>query len=133
MPSKSQSATEFIVLASFMLLIIAGFSAVTSSNLLEAKEASNRKIANDIADFAYREIEYAKSLNDGYSRVFVLPEKVNGVDYSINIIDNRELIVNYLGNEHVRFLPSNISGNINKGYNEIKKIDGIIYLANIIG
>lgn len=129
MPSKSQSATEFIVLASFMLLVILGFFAVTSSNILNAGEEGNKKISQDIADFAYKEIEIAKSVNDGYIRVFVLPEKVNGIDYRINITDDRELIVNYLDNEYIKFLPPNISGNISKGFNEIRKINGIIYLS----
>src|SRR3989344_5381007 len=112
MPSKSQSATEFVILASFMFLVILGFFAVTSSRLLEAREEGNRKIAEDIADFAYKEIELAVSLNDGYTRIFVLPRKVNGINYAINITDNRELAVNYLDNEFVRFLPPNVSGNI---------------------
>ena len=57
---KSQSAIEFVSLASFMLLIVLGFLAVTSSNMLQAKEEGNRKTAEDIAEFAYREIDIAK-------------------------------------------------------------------------
>ncbi|MBI2655389.1 hypothetical protein HYX06_03125 [Candidatus Woesearchaeota archaeon] len=133
MPSKSQSATEFVILASFMFLVILGFFAVTSSRLLEAREESNRKIANDIVDFAYKEIELAVSLNDGYIRVFALPRKVNGADYSINITDNRELAASYLDNEYVRFLPPNVSGNIGKGLNEIKKIEGVVYINSTLG
>ena len=122
---------EFIVLASFMLLVLLGFFAVTSSNVLQAKEESNRKISGDIAEFAYHEIEIAKSINDGYARVFVMPESVNGINYNITITDNRELSVNYLGYEYVRFLPSNVTGNISKGLNSIKKINGIVYMNNI--
>ena len=130
MPPKSQSATEFIVLASFMLLVILGFFAVTSSNLLEARGEANRKTAKDIADFAYKEIEIAVSLNDGYTRTFKIPQKVNGIAYTINITDNRELTVNYLDNEYVRFLPPKIIGNISKGINQIKKLNGIIYVES---
>lgn len=133
MPPKSQSATEFIILASFMIMVILGFFAVTSSKLFEAKEEGNRKIAKDISDFAYREIEIAVSLNDGYSRIFTLPRKINGIDYSINITDNRELTVNYLDNEYVQFLPPNIIGNISRGLNEIKKINGVVYIGGIVG
>ena len=133
MPPKSQSATEFVILASFMLLVILGFFAVTSSRLLEAREEGNRKTAKDIADFAYKEIELAVTLNDGYIRIFALPRKVNGINYVINITDNRELTVNYLDNEYVRFLPPNVSGNIGKGLNEIKKIKGIVYINGTLG
>ena len=130
MQSKSQSATEFVILASFMLMVILGFFAVTSSRLLEAKEEGNRKIAKDVADFAYKVIEIANSLNNGYVRTFALPEKVNGVDYTINITDNRELVASYLDNEYVKFLPQNISGNMSKGLNQINKLNGIIYVKS---
>ena len=126
--NKSQSALEFIVLASFMLLAVLGFFAVTGSRVLEAKEEGNREIAKDIADFAYREIEIAKSVNDGYTRAFNMPETVNGVDYSISIVDNRELVVNYLGYEYIRFLPSNVTGSITKGNNKISKSNVIIFI-----
>lgn len=128
---KSQSAIEFISLASFMLLVVLGFLAVTSSNMLQAKEEGNRKTAEDIADFAYREIDIAKSVNNGYIRVFNLPQTVNGVSYDITMTDNRELTVNYLDYEFVRFLPSNVTGNISKGDNRISKKDGIIYIGSI--
>ena len=128
MPQKSQSAIEFIVLASFMLLVIVGFFAVTSSKVLESKEEANRQISQDIAEFAYQEIEIAKSVNDGYTRIFVMPQTINGVNYSIRMIDNRELIVNYLEHEYVKFLPANVTGNIVKGNNKISKSNGRVFL-----
>lgn len=128
MNSKSQSATEFIVLAAFMLLVVFGFFAVASSKILNTRDEQNQKIAQDIADLAYNEIETAKSLNDGYTRTFVMPQDVNNVNYSISIIDNRELSVSYLGYEYVRFLPSNTTGNILKGNNRISKNNGVIAL-----
>lgn len=126
---KAQSAIEFISLASFMLLVILGFFAITSSRVLDAKEEGNRKIAEDIAEFAYNEIELAKSVNDGYTRVFDMPEKVNGVDYAISIIDGRELVTNYLGNEHVKFLPINVTGTIAKGKNKITKNNEVVFIS----
>lgn len=128
---KSQSAMEFILLASFMLFVVFGFFTLTSSKVLEARQDANQKTAEDIAEFAYRELEIAKSVNDGYIRVFFVPQTINIVNYSIRIVDNRELIINYLDNEYVRFLTSNISGNITKGYNEIKKEKGIIYVGPV--
>jgi len=128
---KSQSAIEFIVLVSFMLIVIIGLFAVTSSRTSESQEEGNRKIAEDIASLAYKEIEIAKSANDGYTRIFAMPGTVSGVLYEIKIIDKIELIVNYLDYEHVRFLPANVTGNISIGLNQIKKIDGVIYFVEI--
>lgn len=119
---------EFVVLASFMLLIILGFFSLASSRMTEARLESNRKIAESTAEFAYREIETAKSANDGYSRIFDMPKKINGIDYNISLTDNRELSVVYLDEEHVKFLPINVSGSIAKGSNKITKINGVVFI-----
>ena len=118
---KSQSAMEFISLASFMFFVIVGFFAIMSSKLLEAREESNKKIAEDIANFAYREIEISQSVNCGYVREFEMPQTVNGVNYSIEVIDNKELVVNYIDQEYVKFLPPDIGKiNITKGVNIVQ-------------
>ncbi|MBI2660209.1 hypothetical protein HYX07_03545 [Candidatus Woesearchaeota archaeon] len=119
---------EFVILASFMLLVILGFFSLASSRMIEARVEGNRKISEDIAKFAYREVEIAKSVNDGYSRVFEIPQSVNGVNYTLSVIDGRELVVNYLDEEYVQFLPINVTGNILKGSNRIAKINGIILI-----
>ena len=127
---KAQSAVEFIFLASFMLLVIVGFFAVTSSKTLEAQEEGNKKIAETIADLAYKEIEIAQSVNDGYVRYFTMPPTANGIKYSIQLIDNKELVVKYVDYEYVKFIPANISGNISIGIVRLEKTNGIIYLTN---
>lgn len=125
---KSQSAMEFVILASFMLLVILGFFSLVSSRMIEARVEGNRKISEDIAKFAYREVEIAKSVNDGYSRIFEMPQSVNGINYTLSVIDSRELVVTYLNEEYVQFLPINVTGNILKGSNRISKLNGIILL-----
>jgi len=117
---------EFVILASFMLLVILGFFSLASSKMTDARQEGNRKTAEDVAEFAYREIETAKSVNDGYSRIFEMPQTINGINYSIAIIDSRELVVKYLDEEYVKFLPVNVTGNILKGSNRIAKTDGIV-------
>ena len=59
-----------------------------------------------------------------------MPQTVNGVSYTITMTDNRELTVNYLDYEFVRFLPSNVTGNISKGTNKVWKLQGIVYINN---
>ena len=69
------------------------------------------------------------------SVLFVITDensKINGNDYGIQIIQDREIVVTYLGKEYVTFLPENVKvnpvKNIAKGQNKINKIDGIVYL-----
>ncbi len=124
--NKSQSAVEFIALASFMLFVVLGFFAITSSKILDSKEEANRKVAEDTANFVNGEIKIARSVNSGYSRNFFLPQTINGVDYTITLTDNRELAVNYLGYEYLRFV--NATGTISKGKNKISNVNGRVYL-----
>ena len=126
---KSQAAIEFIVLVSFMLFIILSFFAITSSKVLEAREEGSKNTAKDIAEYAYTEIETAITVNDGYLRNFTMPQLVNGQNYSIGIVDNREMVVNYLDYEYVKFMPSNVTGNVSKGYNIISKQNGTIFIV----
>ena len=96
--------------------------------MLEAREEGNKNMARDIAEFAYTEIDTARLVNNGYVRNFTMPQAVNGKDYSISLVDNRELIIVYLEYEYVKFLPSNITGNISKGNNIISKENGVILI-----
>lgn len=126
--TKAQFAIEFIVLIAFMFLIFVGFIAVITSKIIEAKENERQGIAEDIAALARNEIDLAKSVSNGYSRDFKLPAKVEGNIYTIEIIGNRELVVNYIDKEYVSFLPENVEGNINPGANTIRKESGIVYV-----
>lgn len=126
--TKAQFAIEFIVLIAFMFLIFVGFIAVITSKIIEAKENERQGIAEDIAALARNEIDLAKSVSNGYSRDFKLPAKVEGNIYTIEIIGNRELVVNYIDKEYVSFLPENVEGNINPGANTIRKENGIVYV-----
>ena len=126
--TKAQFAIEFIVLIAFMFLIFLGAIAVITSKIIEAKENENQGIAEDIATLARGEIDLAKSVSDGYTRTFVLPTKVKGIGYEIEIIANRELVVKYNDKEYVSFLPEDVEGSINPGENTIKKESGTVYV-----
>jgi len=124
--TNAQFAIEFIVLMAFMFLIFLGFIAVITSKVLEAKENERLGIAEDIAALVKNEIDLAKSASDGYNRNFNLPSKIKGNSYSINIIGNRELVVNYTDKEYVSFLPEKVCGYIEVSNNEINKENGIV-------
>jgi len=128
---NAQFSLEFIVLLTFMFIVFLGFTAVITTKILDAKEKEREKIAEDIATLAKNEIDLARSVSDGYYRTFTLPVRVGGNIYSIAIISDRELVVNYVDKEYIFFLPGNVRGNIGVGLNEISKIEGIVYLNSI--
>lgn len=123
---NAQFAIEFIILIAFMFLIFLGFIAVITTKIIEAKENERLNIAEEIATLAKNEIDLARSAANGYSRTFSLPSKIGGNSYTIDIINNRELVVNYIDKEHVIFLQENIVGNLNLGVNTITKINGVV-------
>ena len=125
MSPKSQFSIEFIVLIAFMFLVFVAFIGVIASKVVESKENERLKIAQDIATLAKNEIDLAKSASDGYSRNFELPVKISGNSYTVGIINNRELVVNYIDKEHVSFLQEKVCGDILIPSNEIGKENGI--------
>ena len=127
---KAQSAIEFVSLATFMFIVMVVVFAVVGSKLSEAREQANQQIAEDIASLVYREIEIAFSVNCGYARTFEVPKSVNGIDYNIEVVDNKELVVNYLDYEYVKFLPATIGGEF-KGAKVLNKIDNLCVSGKI--
>lgn len=128
---KSQFAMEFVILIAFMFAIFVGFFAIVSYRLTEQVEGEEQQKAENIAALLDNEIKLAKSVNNGYERTFKLPRNIDGSDYGIKIIDNRELVVNISAYEYVLFLPENVIGDVGIGLNEIKKNNSIVYLNNI--
>ena len=68
------------------------FFSISSSKVSDSLEQRSEKIAEDIAEYAFREFELAKTVNDGYTRVFSMPPNIDGIDYDIKIIQNVILI-----------------------------------------
>ena len=128
MPKKSQFSIEFAVLIAFMFLIFVAFIAIITSKVSESKENERLGIAGDIATLAKNEIELARSASNGYSRNFELPSKISGNSYTIKIIDNRELVVDYIDKEYVVFLQENVRGSLNPGANTIRKETGTVFV-----
>jgi len=126
MPSKSQFSIEFAVLMAFMFLVFVGFIAVITSKVSEAEKNKRLQIAEDLAARVKNEIDLAVTASDGYTRNFQLPVSVKGNKYSISIIDNRELVVEYIDKEHLSFLQENICGDVLVPTNEIDREKSIV-------
>ena len=123
---KSQSSIEFIILVAFMLFIVVTFFAFTSNKIAETSNDATLQTAEEIANIAYKEIAFAKTVSDGYSRTFSMPALINNRPYQIAIIDNREIVVNFSGIEIVKFLPDNVTGNLTFGNHRITKKKGFV-------
>src|SRR3989338_361847 len=119
--NKSQSAIEFVILVAFMLIVAVTFFAFTTSKISKSSSNANKQLAEDIADIPLKEVMFAKTVSDGYSRGFTMPSTINNKPFQIAIVDNREIVVNFSGVEAVKFLPDNVSGNLSYGNHLLTK------------
>ncbi|HIH54604.1 TPA: hypothetical protein HA371_05535 [Candidatus Woesearchaeota archaeon] len=128
--NKSQSSTEFVVLASFMLLIFIVFIMVIQQKAIVSNREKSDAIANEVMAQVLNEIKIATSVSDSYYREFTLPSKPHGLEYNITLTSSggdAELVLGYENREMVRFLDNIQAGSdIQVGSNIIGKSGGVI-------
>ncbi len=123
---KSQGASEFLILASFLLFMFIIIFGVISSNTSDLSRKRDILMGEDLVTKVQKEANLAAKVVDGYHREFYLPDKVGKKNYTIKIEEN-EVIVSTDRTDFWRIIP-NITGNISKGINRINKTNGTIYL-----
>ncbi len=145
---KTQAATEFVLLASFMMFVFIGMFTVVGNKINEIEREKAQRRAGELLEFVENEVILADSVSMGYQRYFTLPQTIDNVDYNITIIGDSEIVLWYKREEYVDFLDQSVNGTIGKGKNLIikdanKKIkiinyssicgDGIIQNPNFYG
>lgn len=133
---------EFVILTGFMLLAFLVFYIVIQSKLVEANQNSVDVAAKQVETIVVNELKVAESVSDGYYREFELPQRVNGMDYTLEIIpgpsmgssDIPEVVIRYNGRERVYFVSqayvSNLS-TVGKGTNNISKTNKVILIQHM--
>jgi hypothetical protein len=124
----AQSSLEFLLIIAFMALVFVSFFALANAKLSESKDQRVYQTAADIATIVKGQVELATQLHDGFSTAFVVPQVVDGATYTMQIIDQRELVVVYKDYEHVEFLPANVTGTLVFGQNILSKRGGSLFL-----
>ena len=125
---KSQVALEFVLLlaVAFIMFIVFTASARYRTDTLLSQEEF--VLLKDIAYYTQSEINQASKMQDGYCRMFSIPEKLdNNVNYSIQILNNTLIFASTENYEQVLEIPS-VIGSIQKNNNTLNKTEGIIYL-----
>ncbi|MBU2634331.1 MAG: hypothetical protein KJ674_03730 [Nanoarchaeota archaeon] len=123
---KSQASMELMLFVGIGLIILIiyftfFFTQTTNYNLEKEK-----RLGQDILEKVKTEIELAEEVNNGYSRTFILPPTLNGISYNITI-QNKELLIDTPNFNFIELIPE-VTGNIQKNQNIIKKEENVIYL-----
>jgi len=125
---KGQSALEFIILISFMIIIFVSFFVVIQARILDVVEKNDETYLTELNSIVLRETKIAVRALPDYSHSFHMPTHIQGKPYTINLIENREVISSYGSYEQVNFLDEDVIGPLYIGGNEIHKTDGKISL-----
>ena len=114
-PSKAQVALEFSIIMAFVIAVFVGFVYILS-NQLSAIGLNEDKVAmRNLGETIRNEVLLARSVHANYIRHFPIPEKLNGKNYSIILIDPNDiwkygLQINISGLVEYFSLPVDVKG-----------------------
>ena len=126
-----QSSMEFVVLFGFTMFLFIVFFILIQKSSFSALTAQKQARMDQLKSMISSEFDIAAKASYGYSRTFIIPDTIDGTNYTIELDDNQEIVVMQGGVESVTFLHTPIIGNISKGANLISKPFGTIYVTNV--
>lgn len=127
MSKRGQTAVELVIIFGFVLFFFITFFTIIQLNIGKKNLEKERIIAQNIALDVQNEINLASESSEGYYRNFTVPTNILGKVYDIRIIEDR-IYLNMSDRVGVSYSIVNVSGEINRGSNIIRKEGGIVYL-----
>jgi uncharacterized protein (UPF0333 family) len=125
---KSQTAIEFLIVCGAVLLFFIIFFGVIESNISDKMKEKRSAALRDETLAVQREINFAYTSTDGYSRAFTIPQQVSGADWNISMNDQLLYARTIDEKDAISFSVPNITGQPKIGMNVIRKINGKTYL-----
>ena len=127
---KAQASVEFMILISVLIII---FILYTQNSFSLQKDMTTIKAsqeARDLSDKIAFEINTAVKSGDGYKRNFYVDRSFAGiVDFDI-LVENYEVkIIWYQDSVTSQMVTKNTTGAVDKGWNLIENIDGVIHVS----
>lgn len=123
---KSQINNEFFVFLGVTFLITIAFGIASIDQLNDFKLQRETEAVDDVALKLQKELLIATNVEDGYSRVFQIPDRIDSINYSV-AIENLTLYVKSKNAFSIVSIPK-VIGNVSKGTNMINRTNGIIYI-----
>lgn len=125
---KGQSAIEFVIIIMAVLFLFVGLLYFIQGKIADSQNQAVSVAVNEIALTVQDEINLAHNSANGYSRSFFLPLNLNGLDYTVQILEN-SVYVETQDSKHAVALPiSEVTGDIFLGDNLIYRINNTIFL-----
>ena len=125
---KGQTAVEFIILIAFVLFVFTAFFILVQSNMSDKINENQVRQIKELALAVQDEINLASDSTEGYYRTFKIPEKIGNTEYTLNITEGFVYVRTSNEKNAIALPVREITGNILKGDNSIRKNGGIVYL-----
>jgi hypothetical protein len=127
MMKKGQSAVEFVVLVSFMLIVFFIFFIVIQNRITQVTEQQDYQILQEANNIVVQEVALAQAAAPDFEHTFVISDRgTNG--FEINITDAREVVATFEDKSYVNFFPFDVLGHLNalNENNTIYRTDGVV-------
>jgi len=125
---NSQTSIEFFILVGFVLFFFTAFFLTIHENISDKIKERQTKLVIEIASTVQDEIDLAFESIDGYYREFTIPDYVASKSYKINITEGMVYVRTTDGKQAIALPVQNITGEIRKEENIIKKENGVVKL-----
>ncbi|MFH1181802.1 MAG: hypothetical protein V1702_02495 [Candidatus Woesearchaeota archaeon] len=126
MKSSGQVSFEFFFVIVVVIVVTIVLGMLTADKLSELKDRQSDARVQDVAYAVRNEVDIAHSMAPGYSRAFELPDAIDGDNYSV-VIAGSSITVTSGSREFISSIRP-VSGEVKKGWNTIRKSDGIVVL-----
>lgn len=130
---KAQSAIEFMIMISVVMIMFATLYAVFSGKRARAFRRETRLQAGAIADRISYEFDLALVQGNGFSKNFQLPLEIGTQDYNVTLLegDRGTFIFVEWGENSVNSYSAapKIIGNLENGANRIENEEGVLHVS----
>jgi len=125
--SKAQISMEFFIFVGLAFLIAIAFELVSLDQLNDFRIQKEEEAVKDLALKLQKEMLIAASVEDGYVRVFEVPNKLDTtINYTLTT-QNSTITIQSKNALYIVSIPRT-AGNISKGFITINKTGGVIYI-----
>lgn len=126
MHSKAQVSAEFFIFLGLAFLIAIAFEIASLDQLNDFRLQKENEAVKDLALKLQQELLVASTVEDGYVRIFDVPDNVENINYSLST-QNSTITVESKNSIYIVSIPK-VVGNVSKGANFINKTGGVIHI-----
>ena len=124
---SAQISAEFFILLGLAFLMAIAFELASVDQLKDFRMGKESEAVKDIGLKLQRELVLAAGVEDGYMRIFEVPDKIdNTINYSLTT-QNSTITIKSENSIYIASIPKSV-GNATKGVNKINKTGGVIYI-----